>query len=64
MARNSLMTGPLRRDRLCPVDDELCPGPYAADDEYANHGTWWKNREGRKTVFLEWSKTVATWFGI
>lgn len=36
----------------------------AAPDRYANHGTWWNHREGRKTVFLEWSKTVATWLGI
>ena len=36
----------------------------ASKDRYANHGDWWKNREGRKTVFMEWSKTVATWFGI
>lgn len=26
--------------------------------------TWWREREGRKAVFLEWSKTVAEWFGI
>jgi uncharacterized SAM-binding protein YcdF (DUF218 family) len=25
---------------------------------------WWKDREGRKAVFLEWTKTVATWLGI
>ena len=36
----------------------------AARDQYANHGTWWLHREGRKTIFLEWAKTVATWIGI
>jgi uncharacterized SAM-binding protein YcdF (DUF218 family) len=36
----------------------------AAPDRYAEHGTWWKNREGRKTMFFEWSKTVATLFGL
>jgi uncharacterized SAM-binding protein YcdF (DUF218 family) len=36
----------------------------AAPDRYANHGTWWHEREGRKTIFLEWSKTIATVFGI
>ena len=36
----------------------------AAEDRYANHGTWWKEREGRKTVAMEWAKTVATWMGI
>ena len=36
----------------------------ASPDYYANHGNWWKDREGRKTIFMEWSKTIATWFGI
>ncbi|HEY3741366.1 MAG TPA: YdcF family protein, partial [Bryobacteraceae bacterium] len=36
----------------------------ASPDRYANHGTWWRSREGKKTVLLEWSKTIATWFGI
>ena len=36
----------------------------AAEDRYANHGTWWKDREGRKTIAMEWAKTVATWLGI
>jgi uncharacterized SAM-binding protein YcdF (DUF218 family) len=27
-------------------------------------GEWWKEREGQKAVFLEWTKTIATWFGI
>ena len=25
--------------------------------------SWWQNREGRKTFFLEWTKTVAAWIG-
>jgi hypothetical protein len=25
---------------------------------------WWLNREGQKTVFLEWTKTVTGVFGI
>lgn len=36
----------------------------ASPDCYANHGTWWRSREGKKTVLLEWSKTIATVFGI
>jgi uncharacterized SAM-binding protein YcdF (DUF218 family) len=36
----------------------------AAPDRYAEHGTWWKEREGRKTVFFEWSKTIATVAGL
>ena len=34
-----------------------------APDRYAERDTWWRNREGRKTVFMEWSKTFATAFG-
>ena len=36
----------------------------ASPDAFAEHGTWWKHREGRKTIFLEWAKTLATWGGI
>lgn len=25
---------------------------------------WWKRRQDRKTVLLEWEKTVAEWFGL
>ena len=36
----------------------------ASPDRYAERGVWWRDREGRKTVFSEWLKTIATWFGI
>jgi uncharacterized SAM-binding protein YcdF (DUF218 family) len=36
----------------------------AAPDEYFRPDSWWRNREGRKIVYIEWSKTVASWFGI
>jgi uncharacterized SAM-binding protein YcdF (DUF218 family) len=36
----------------------------AAPDEYFTARGWWHTREGRKTVFLEWSKTFANLFGI
>jgi uncharacterized SAM-binding protein YcdF (DUF218 family) len=26
--------------------------------------SWWREREGQKAIFLEWSKTVTGWFGI
>ncbi|HXF26675.1 MAG TPA: YdcF family protein [Bryobacteraceae bacterium] len=29
-----------------------------------NPGSWWRYRQGEKTVLLEWTKTVAYWFGI
>jgi uncharacterized SAM-binding protein YcdF (DUF218 family) len=35
----------------------------APDDDFSAHG-WWKNRQGRKTAFYEWMKTVTSWFNI
>jgi uncharacterized SAM-binding protein YcdF (DUF218 family) len=35
-----------------------------APDRYFQAGTWWQNREGQKTVFYEYSKTVAGWLGM
>jgi len=26
--------------------------------------SWWREREGRKTVLLEWQKTIASWVGM
>ena len=36
----------------------------AAPDQFFNSGSWWRNREGRKTAFLEWIKTAAVALGI
>ena len=36
----------------------------AVPDEYFRPDSWWRNREGQKTVFFEWSKTVATALGM
>ena len=36
----------------------------AAPDEYFTANGWWHTREGRKTVFLEWTKTITSLFGI
>ena len=36
----------------------------AAPDQFFRPASWWENREGRKTAFFEWSKTVATAFGM
>ncbi len=36
----------------------------ACGDRFFSAAGWWHNREGRKTAFLEWSKTVASVFGI
>lgn len=34
----------------------------APDRDFTADG-WWMNREGRKTFLLEWTKTIAAWFG-
>ena len=31
---------------------------------FSRAANWWRNREGRKTVFLEWTKTVASALGM
>jgi uncharacterized SAM-binding protein YcdF (DUF218 family) len=36
----------------------------AAYDPYFRPEDWWQNREGQKTVFYEYSKTVAGWLGL
>ncbi len=36
----------------------------AAPDKYFSPDGWWKEREGRKTLLLEWMKTVGAWFGM
>lgn len=34
-----------------------------AADEYFRADSWWRDREAQKTVFFEWSKTIATALG-
>ena len=36
----------------------------AVSGEFFRPDSWWRNREGRKTAFFEWSKTVASALGI
>jgi uncharacterized SAM-binding protein YcdF (DUF218 family) len=36
----------------------------AVPDEYFRPDSWWRNREGQKTAFFEWCKTVATALGV
>ena len=38
--------------------------PVAAPSPYFDPGRWWKDREGRKTFFFEWSKMIATPLGL
>ena len=36
----------------------------ASGDQFFSAGNWWHNREGRKTAFMEWTKTLTSVFGI
>ena len=36
----------------------------ASADQFFNAANWWHHREGQKIAFLEWSKTLASVFGI
>jgi uncharacterized SAM-binding protein YcdF (DUF218 family) len=36
----------------------------ASGDQFFTAGDWWRNREGQKTVFMEWTKTLSSAFGI
>ena len=36
----------------------------ASRDRFFTSNGWWHNREGQKTCFLEWTKTLAAVFGI
>lgn len=36
----------------------------AAHDPYFSPSGWWHSREGEKTFFTEWEKTLANWFGV
>jgi uncharacterized SAM-binding protein YcdF (DUF218 family) len=36
----------------------------AAPDEFFRSESWWRSRQGQKTVFIEWSKTVASAIGM
>jgi uncharacterized SAM-binding protein YcdF (DUF218 family) len=36
----------------------------AAPDPYFPPSEWWRTREGKKTFFIEWCKTIATGLGV
>lgn len=38
--------------------------PVAAPDKFFRPDGWWHNREGQKTLFFEYSKTVAVYLGL
>jgi uncharacterized SAM-binding protein YcdF (DUF218 family) len=43
-----------------PLETRVVPAP----DRYFHAGSWWRNREGRKTALGEWEKTIANVLGI
>ncbi|MCX6626415.1 MAG: YdcF family protein [Candidatus Solibacter sp.] len=36
----------------------------ASGDRFFSAANWWRHREGRKTAFMEWTKTLTSVFGI
>jgi len=36
----------------------------AAPDEFFHPDSWWRSRQGQKIAFMEWTKTIATVFGL
>jgi uncharacterized SAM-binding protein YcdF (DUF218 family) len=51
------------REALRSTGGDIEMRVVAAPNEYFRPGSWWRNREGQKTVFIEWSKTLATALG-
>jgi uncharacterized SAM-binding protein YcdF (DUF218 family) len=48
------------RDLASGMDMRVISTP----DEFFRPDSWWSNREGRKTFYMEWSKTVASLLGV
>ena len=36
----------------------------AAPEAEFTPNRWWEERQGRKAIFFEWTKSIATWFGM
>ena len=49
--------GRMYRDEAPDLDFHV----VAAPDKYFTADGWWHNREGCKTLFFEWAKTLASW---
>ena len=66
LVTNDYHTARARRTWLA-VERAAGGGPpfrtVAGPDEFFRPDSWWHNRQAQKTVFFEWSKTVATVFG-
>ncbi|MEO8369602.1 MAG: YdcF family protein [Candidatus Solibacter sp.] len=67
LVTSSYHTGRARRIYL-NAERDRGGGPamrtVASDDRFFSAQHWWQNREGQKSVFFEWAKTVATVFGL
>ena len=67
LVTSSYHTGRARRIFLA-AERERGGGPrmrtVASDDRFFSSQHWWQNREGRKSVFMEWTKTLTAAFGI
>ena len=46
------------------LNGELRMLVIAAPDIHFHFDSWWRDREAQKIVYMEWSKTIASWFGI
>ena len=44
--------------------DGLAMRVIAAPDEHFRWDSWWRNREAQKVVYMEWSKTIASFVGM
>jgi len=67
LVTSSYHTGRARRIYLS-AERQRGGGPamrtVASNDRFFSAQHWWQNREGQKSVFFEWAKTVATVFGL
>jgi uncharacterized SAM-binding protein YcdF (DUF218 family) len=67
LVTSSYHTGRARRIFL-NAERERGGGPamrtVASGDRFFSAQHWWENREGQKSVFFEWTKTLTSAFGI
>lgn len=63
-----LVTSSYHTRRAGKIFREMVPGiqlhVVAAPDPFFTPATWWKSRQGRKTFFFEWVKTITEWLGM
>jgi uncharacterized SAM-binding protein YcdF (DUF218 family) len=63
-----LVTSNFHTRRAGKIFREVLPGVrvhvVAAVDPYFSPDTWWKTRQGRKTFFFEWVKTITERMGM